>query len=200
MDEINNALSTSNQILYRSATSDRPQSTKTPAAAPVDKSTDYVLLEGHHFIVITDGNVVLDHLFGGQLPTGPAAVSLAPLILPTQPPMELKRIRHRQHPIQIIRELQNPRMVHKVADSPDSSDSTIAKKDSDTTMGPNKRSFGPFTLNNIGLQVKDNHLYIVLDATGMLGEISMEVIGFAVAFPLSLPSSKETQFHHTRRA
>ena len=193
MDEINNALSTSNQILYRSATSDRPQSTKTPAAAPVDKSTDYVLLEGHHIIVITDGNVVLDHLFGGQLPTGPAAdPSTSNSTNATTNGTETNKA----PPASNTDNSGTTKSADgtQSADSPDSSDSTIAKKDSGATMGPNKRSFGPFTLNNIGLQVKDNHLYIVLDATVMLGEISMELIGFAVGVPLSLPAPRKLSF------
>jgi hypothetical protein len=193
MDEINNALSTSKQVLYRSATSDRPQSTKTPAAAPVDKSTDYVLLEGHHFIVITDGNVVLDHLFGGQLPTGPAA---DPSISNSTNATTNGTETNKAPPASNINNSATTKSADGIqsADSPDSSDSTIAKKDSGITMGPNKRSFGSFTLNNIGLQVKDNHLYIVLDAIVMLGEISMELIGFAVGVPLSLPALRKLSF------
>ncbi|KAM7183885.1 hypothetical protein V8F20_012446 [Naviculisporaceae sp. PSN 640] len=47
-----------------------------------------------------------------------------------------------------------------------------------------KKTIGPLTLNNIGLQYKDGNLGILLDATFKLGPIELELMGFSISVPL----------------
>jgi hypothetical protein len=48
-----------------------------------------------------------------------------------------------------------------------------------------KKTIGPLTINNIGLQYKNGSLGILLDATFKLGPIELELVGFSLMVPLA---------------
>jgi hypothetical protein len=69
-------------------------------------------------------------------------------------------------------------------------------KGGDKAMVPYKKSAGPLSISNIGLEYKENRLSVVLDATFLLGPIELALLGFGVSFKLgkqtkSITSSKK---------
>ncbi|KAF2737786.1 hypothetical protein EJ04DRAFT_86888 [Polyplosphaeria fusca] len=161
---INDTLQDRNAIKFRDKKSNL-RSAQTPSQDIPDKNTaapDYVLLTGHHFVVVTDGNVILDHQFGNKPATGKKdGNSPAPL-------------------------------VKHVGGGPVARSAAIVKDqategDSGATVGQSKRSFPgvPITIDNFGIQVKDKRLYLLIDATVMLGPIKLSLEGFGIGIPLS---------------
>ncbi|KAF8511750.1 hypothetical protein JB92DRAFT_2931985 [Gautieria morchelliformis] len=63
--------------------------------------------------------------------------------------------------------------------APNTSTSTT-QGDSEVTEAPIGRTFGALTLRNIGLQYKNDTLYIIFDASFQLGPLMMELIGFGI--------------------
>ena len=133
-----------------------------PASGAV---SNILLLSGHHFIVVTDQHVVIDHIFGTQPPsqtTGPVQASVARNI---NPPSKMA-IRPR------------------VKAAATSTDGGVLQQDSGATHGSSKLSFGPLTIQSIGLQTKDGNIFILIDATIALGPIQLTLVGFGIGLPL----------------
>lgn len=64
------------------------------------------------------------------------------------------------------------------------SSTDLTSKDSGATMGAAKKSLGPLTISNFGIQVKNNHIYLLVDAAVMLGTIQLTLEGFGIGFPI----------------
>ena len=154
IDLINGALG-GQPILFRDTTPNPPSAAT--AADVASTSNTPVLLIGHHFVVSSDGKVIVDHLFGGNTVT-PAPSGQA----------GQKTVLHN-----VVRSVAAP------------ADTNVADADSGTTLGSTKKSIGPLSIQNLGLQLKDSCLYIHVDATVALGTIIMTFVGFAVGLPLS---------------
>jgi hypothetical protein len=53
--------------------------------------------------------------------------------------------------------------------NPPSTTANATAADSGSTMGTQKKSLGPLIIHNVGLQVKDSHVFILIDADVLLG-------------------------------
>lgn len=69
--------------------------------------------------------------------------------------------------------------------NPPSTTTNATAADSGSTMGTQKKSLGPLTIHNVGLQVKDSHVFILIDAGVLLGAIQLSFEGFGIGLPLS---------------
>ena len=117
-----------------------------------------VLRAGHHFIVVSEGKVVLDHLFGGK----PSPTRNPQPALPERP--------------------DQPRVT---APATTSTAVKATEQDSGATFGSQKRSAGAISVSSVGIQVKNNFIYILIDAKVRLGVIEMSFEGFGVGITLS---------------
>ena len=57
--------------------------------------------------------------------------------------------------------------------------------DDGSTKAPLAKSFGPLSISNIGLQYKNQHLIVLLDATFKLGPIELTLLGFGLDLDFS---------------
>ena len=138
-----------------------------------EQKTDIVLAVGHHFIVVANGKVVLDHIFGSAAaaPAKDASQTPVPHILLAGP----------QGPLRLS-DSQSSRIVSAAEDpSKDEDQSTEAKP----TKGAAVLQVGPLSVTAIGLQVVSGHLLVSLDATLKIGGMSMSVLGFTIGIDLS---------------
>lgn len=62
---------------------------------------------------------------------------------------------------------------------------TTDPDDGPASVGSLKKSFGPLTISNLGLQYKSGVLSVLLDATFKLGPIELDLIGFTLGVDLS---------------
>ncbi|KAF2465819.1 uncharacterized protein BDR25DRAFT_378525 [Lindgomyces ingoldianus] len=166
IDAINATLQDRNAIRFRDTKSNLPSAnaSSTPPATGSSAPPNYVLLHGHHFIVVTNGKVVVDHKFGSSTPS-------------TTPQNKIVSKRVTGGPV--VRPAAGP-----LAPSPQAT-----AEDSGATMGQSKKSFPgiPITINNFGIQVKDKRLYLLIDAKVLLGPIELTLEGFGIGIPLNIP-------------
>lgn len=128
------------------------------------KTTDVVLKVGSHFLVVRTENstptVVLDYLLGKS-----EASSMAVSTSPTASG-RLSTVRMQSMNLAI----QEP-PAPVIPPTP-------------PAMAPMKRSFGPLSISNVGLQYKDSTLWVVLDATLALGPMEFSLLGFSLGIGL----------------
>ena len=119
------------------------------------------LRNGHHFLVMSEGKVVLDHAFGGDSSPDPP-----------EPPAS-------NPPAPGTQAVASKALTEKDSET----DATAA--DSGSTMGSQKKSIGPLTISNVGIQVKNSRVYILIDATVMMGTMELSFQGFGVGLLLA---------------
>ena len=144
VDAINNALDPKDALLYKKAT--KPSTTAIAMRA------------GHHFVVVNDGDVALDHVFDiskDEVSKQPSSTSSpgaagALAISSSSPPSQGA-----------------------------GSDSTLPPNNS-ATNGALSKTLGPLTISAIALQYKDKVLWITMDAVLQLGPISLGLLGFSI--------------------
>lgn len=128
------------------------------------KQTDVVLKVGSHFLVVmTENNtptVVLDYILGNSEPPSTAIQKSAITS------GRISKVKMRSMNI-TIQEPPSP-----------------AIPPTPPAMAPMKRSFGPLSISNVGLQYKDSTLWVVLDATLALGPIEFSLLGLSLGIGL----------------
>jgi len=111
-----------------SGTISTPADKSSPSAGN-DAKTNYVLLDGHHLIVVAEGKVVLDYLFGVSKDTDPP---------PKSSGSQTKLIK-----------MSAAANETPPTTSNDQTPSNATENDSGSTMGPVKKSVGPLTISNV---------------------------------------------------
>lgn len=148
-------------LLYKASTGAvRDPKTGSPAAGPIPDTV--VIQPGHHFVVIQNKSVAIDHVFNASaMPTPP---------LP--PPGQAA--------------LTPPASSGQASSNtpPDSAPSAPAK-------GAVATKLGPLSITAVTLQYKEQAsrgqkiLSVVLDATFAMGPMSFSLLGFSIGVPLS---------------
>jgi hypothetical protein len=132
---------------------------QTKRAKAQEADTTIVLAAGHHFVVISNSQVVLDHVFNASRketedPDKPKALTgrlnSATPTPPDKPPAQIKTPANPQ-----------------------------------PTKGNLETKAGPLSVSALTLEYKNNALIITVDATLTLGPISFSVIGFEIKVQLS---------------
>jgi hypothetical protein len=124
---------------------------KTDGTNPAPSAAKYVLLAGHHFMVRAEGRTIVDHFFGGGSGPAPAV------------PQQIPNISQRT-----------------VATQGSRTDGGLVEQETATTSGDMKKTFGPLTISNFGIQIKNGYLYFILDLSVAMGPIQMTITGFGV--------------------
>jgi hypothetical protein len=127
-------LDSTKKIKYREP---KASSIGTSGATPTaNTKPEYVLLEGHHFLVVTDGKVALDHVFGKPSKGTP-------------PPLQtgLQGLNNHATGKLLVRAGVAKPMVNELKTT--TTTESASKEDSGATMGTNKKSFGSFTISNV---------------------------------------------------
>ena len=151
------------KIQFHDTKSDLPGNNP-PAPSGGNTTPEYVLLSGHHLIVVAEGKAILDHQFGGK--TTPASQSN-----PTSIPSDSSKALSARSGITGVKLVSAPATQVSATD-----------EDSGATMGATKKSFPglPITIISVsrnnawkwhyliriqfGVQVKDDHIFIIIDA------------------------------------
>ena len=182
---INAAMTPQNQIPYRAARS--TLQANSPSNSSLGSTDPYVLLAGHHFIVGANNAVIIDHLFGSSARASPSSTlvssrAVTNAAVAKTAPVASKSIQQQSNQnVKGTSQANQPRAIALLA----TSDPSVAtSKDSgSTTMAPLSRSFGPFLIQNVGLQTKDGYLYLLIDATVSLGPIQLSIKGVSYQPP-----------------
>ncbi|KAJ2903779.1 uncharacterized protein MKZ38_009345 [Zalerion maritima] len=142
-----------------------------------DKTKDKaVLRQGHHFMVVREEKVVLDHAFGQNNPPAaptqtiagtPGGVSSA-----SAGGNEFAGATARTAAVTATRETALAKST------------ATTSQNSGSTFGTLKKTVGAFTLESIGLQIKNDYVYVLLDASFSLGVIEMSAQGLGIGLPL----------------
>ncbi|MCJ1309778.1 hypothetical protein MMC25_003439 [Agyrium rufum] len=167
-----------NKIPYRASKS--TLQADSPGNADNSNRDPHVLLEGHHFILVSDKVVVLDHIFGAKSAPKPPI----PQDKLTMVPKKSSAVANRKTPFIV-----EPGIVQRsvvVRDAPSPSPAAALQGDSGGTKGAMTKTIGPLTIQSIGLQCKDGFLYILIDATISLGPIALSLVGFGVGVSMHL--------------
>jgi len=145
-------------ILTKPLKSDAPKAGN--ADGPAAAAAEIVLLSGHHFRVIHNGEVILDYPFGQkQFPvpetkgTETKATETKTTLISTAPKKAL------------------------VADDAGPDEAPESK-------GAIGKTIGPLTISNVGVKLDDGFVWLSLDAILALGPLSFDLIGFGVGFDL----------------
>ncbi|KAK6433692.1 hypothetical protein LTR95_010124, partial [Oleoguttula sp. CCFEE 5521] len=130
------------------------------------------LAVGHHFLIVHEGKVVLDHVFGNAKSQTPSSDAKGGQ--------------------------DADKSGSDTKDSGASKDSD-AKKDASATedepaptKGALKAQTKLLTLDSVALQFKDGVLWIMLDATVALGPVALTLLGFGIGLPLGDVKLKPT--------
>jgi hypothetical protein len=134
-------------------------------------ATDLVLQAGHHFMVIADTKLVLDHIFNPD--PKPAGGKSADVSGANPPPNSSTK--NSTDGTAVV----DPGTV--VTTPSDSS----ATPESPATKGDTNKTAGPLTISAITLQYKNGSIFIGLNATLVLGPLTFSVIGFTIAIDIS---------------
>jgi hypothetical protein len=125
--------------------------------------TDLVLAKGHHFMVVANGTVVLDHVFQNAAtkpaPPGPA------------PPQKAA-----------VKVVDSGVHTHAATLVPGPAEQTLADPPS---TGDTNTKAGPLSVTGLSVQYKEGSLFVGLDATLDLGPISFSVIGFTLEIDMN---------------
>ncbi|KAH8654008.1 hypothetical protein BGZ60DRAFT_159118 [Tricladium varicosporioides] len=142
---------------------------------------DLVLLAGHHFVIVSDNKVVLDHIFepdktttaNGQTNTGDSAQT------------------------DTNSETNKKDTVSQETTGKDTAgkSSTPAAPEAPATKGDSNTKAGPLSISAISLQYKNGSLFVGIDATLVIGPITFSVIGFTVEVELNNPQHPITLNH-----
>lgn len=121
---------------------------------PTPQPKDLELQDGHHFMIVTDGKVILDHVFGASNkdPNPPAKT-----------------------------ETQDAG-AHNSGPQVSTSDEVVPP-----TKGKTTTKAGSLSLTALSIQFKDGQLHIGIDATLMLGPLSLSVVGFVISIVMNDP-------------
>lgn len=129
--------------------------------------TDLVLVAGHHFVVVTDNKVVLDHVFEPDSTTATATTQ------PTAPAAPAATIL-------------NTGTVSAVATPPPPPPKPVVTgPESPPTKGDSNTKAGPLSISALTVQYKNGSLFVGIDATLVLGPLTFSVIGFTLEVKLS---------------
>ena len=117
--------------------------------------SDLLLQEGHHFVVIANGSVVLDHVFHASAsdttPTNQLTSSGAPGSSP----------------------------------SGNVSAPATAEPEAPVTKGDTNKKAGPLSVSGLALQYKNGSLFVGVDAELVLGPLTFGVLGFTIELEIS---------------
>lgn len=132
-----------------------------------EKAQNVVILPGHHFVVISNKEVVIDHVF--QASNTDPVPTPAPAPTPALVPSAL-----------VTRDTS---MVVKKATATDPTPTS-----NPPSKGALSFSVGPLSISAVTLQYKeqgtDKYLYITMDATFAMGPLSFSLLGFSIGLPL----------------
>ena len=167
----------SNQLSYK------PLSGTNKDGKPVDGSGDVVIKPGHHFVVLSKGAVVLDHVFGasGTLPPPPfddppqpppdSGATFALDVVPTQ-----GRTHERGLQRSVIAAPMNPTGPRILATNA-------------PTKGALSFTYGPLSISAITLHYKEDGsskvLALTMDATFDLNPITFSLLGLGIGIDLN---------------
>ncbi|KAK6429331.1 hypothetical protein LTR95_014522, partial [Oleoguttula sp. CCFEE 5521] len=173
VEAINAKVGDGNELLYKQ--SNKPAKAVEGAGGASGGDTDKkspvtALAVGHHFLIVHEGKVVLDHVFGNAKSQTPSS------------------------------DANDDAKDGKDADTSgsDSKDSDVKKDASATedepapTKGALKAQTKLLTLDSVALQFKDGVLWIMLDATVALGPVALTLLGFGIGLPLGDAKLKPT--------
>ncbi|MCJ1385951.1 hypothetical protein MMC17_009076 [Xylographa soralifera] len=125
------------------------------------KDTTPAIVVGHHFVVINDNDVILDHVFqiGEDEIKSDSAGAKA-----------------------LVSTKQNDGKVSVKSDfvPPDA-----VTPDNKSTKGALTKTLGPLTISAVSLQYKDKMLWLTMDATLTLGPFSLSLLGLGLGVPTS---------------
>lgn len=135
--------------------------------------SDLVLQAGHHFIVVTNNKVVLDHVFeSGQETPNPSPHA-------PNPTAKVSRIAEQGH---VISKPSAPVSREGAAPAPETSSEPPA------TKGDSNTQAGPLTVSALSLQYKNGSLFVGIDATLVLGPLTFSVVGFTIEIVMGDPN------------
>ena len=83
------------------------------------------------------------------------------------------------------------KLASSSADSGQSAGDDNADKSTGTSKGTLNKTIGPFTVENVGIRYRDDHLTVFLDILAHLGPIGMDLLGFGITVDLSSGSLKD---------
>ncbi|KAJ9607108.1 hypothetical protein H2200_008180 [Cladophialophora chaetospira] len=141
------------------------------------------LATGHHFEIIVNGKVVLDHLFETKKSTPAGNGSNG---AEEERHQAAENSAKRVVPVPVKKQVSVPARKEASAsvEKDTSSDSTDATEAPPTTGATNGKA-GPLTLTGLSLQYKNGSLFVGVDATLMLGPLTFAVKGFTIELELS---------------
>jgi hypothetical protein len=156
IDSINWVLPDADQIPYKATVKPKTAGrSATATAAPT------VLASGHHFMIVSSGVVALDYRFeanqkaAANTSGGGGGGSLKVVAPPRH--LAVSRL----------------------------STTTPEPAKNDVAMGTMQKTIGPLSVANVGLQYKNNILWLFLDATVHLGPIEFALLGFGIGLDLT---------------
>lgn len=146
---VNATMTGDNQIPFKDTKSDL-QSNSPGNSGAVNKDP-YVLLAGHHFIVVAEHVVVLDYIFGGKKTTPePAPAPAPPESLKAAAPLKSALVKSSSDSAAMtVTRTTQKRVV--LADPPAPEEATQA--DSGATKGAFKKSLGPLTIQSVSVSI-----------------------------------------------
>jgi len=121
----------------------------------------YVLLAGHHFMIVAEGKVVLDHIFGGaqQQPSGGSNLSSRTVATGTRSGVLQPSTGASGQPSRFVpgrlpvagkpSSSMVPGRLPVNRGATDPTDNSVTKQDSGTTMGAHAKTIGALTLHNV---------------------------------------------------
>lgn len=141
---INGTMTGDNKIPFKATKSDL-QSNSPVNAGAVNKDP-YVLLAGHHFIVVAEKVVVLDYIFGGKktIPPPPVAVALKAGVGAKS---SFAQPESKSTALAAIPSAKRPDMRVVLAEAP----AEATQADSGATKGALKKSLGPLTIQSVSI-------------------------------------------------
>jgi hypothetical protein len=140
-------------------------------------SKDVIVQAGHHFIVVSDGKVVLDHIFTPDKKTTDTQTN--PQTNPeTNPPTDADT-----HPA--VAAVGSGHVA--AAATPPATEPAPAVPESPATKGDTTTQAGPLTVSALSVQYKNGSLFVGVDATLVIGPMTFSVIGFTIGVELNNP-------------
>lgn len=136
---------------------------------PEDKVKNVVLASGHHFIIVHNSEVAVDHVFGAPPPKKPLAMAMAD----GSPPAPQGTLADASTAPPNPTDSQQPNPAVPAAPA----------------KGALIFTYGPLSISAITLQYKeqgdDKILALTMDATFTMGPISFSLLGFGLGLPIS---------------
>jgi hypothetical protein len=132
------------------------------------KDEDLVIAAGHHFVVVANGKVVLDHVFSASREPDAKPKALVAHTDPNKPAPS-------PNPVRVI----SPGIQTSAAAA-----DPAPQADAPPTTGNTNTTAGPLSIKGLSVQYKDESLFVSLDATLNLGPLTFSVIGFTLQIEL----------------